>query len=303
MTRKVLVFGSTGQVARELARAEWPAGIAPTFLGRMEADFTKPVALSEAVRRHRPDAVIIAAAYTNVDAAESDEATAMHVNAVAPGTIARAAAALSIPVVHISTDYVFDGRKDGFYEEGDAVNPLNAYGRTKLAGEIEVCAGNPRHLILRTSWMYSAHGTNFLRSMLRLASENETVTVVADQRGCPTAAADLASAIAQIAPRLFDADTPWGTYHLAGGSETTWHGFAEAIFAEFAIRGLRRPINKAASTAELARPAPRPANSRLLSAAFLRAFGIRLPGSEVALPPVLEEALAAARQTEGRVRA
>jgi dTDP-4-dehydrorhamnose reductase len=247
--------------------------------------------------------VIVAAAYTNVDGAEGDEATAMTVNAVAPGAIARAAAALSIPVVHISTDYVFDGEKSGLYDERDAVNPINAYGRTKLAGEIGVRAANPRHLILRTSWVYSAHGTNFLKSMLRLATQNADVKVVADQRGCPTAAGDLASAIARTAPRLFDADMPWGTYHLAGGSETTWHGFAEAIFAELNARGLRRPVNRAISTAEFVRPARRPANSRLSSAAFEREFGMRLPGYEAAVPLVLDEALAKVPQDGGGVHA
>ncbi|MGH6926249.1 MAG: dTDP-4-dehydrorhamnose reductase [Propylenella sp.] len=303
MTRRLLVFGSTGQVGRELARAAWPAGMAATFLDRRAADFARPEALSGIVSRQKPDAIIIAAAYTAVDAAESDEETATMVNAVAPGSIARSAAALSVPTVYISTDYVFDGEKGGRYVEQDAVNPINAYGRSKLAGEIAVRAANPRHLILRTSWLYSAHGTNFLRSMLKLAATRKEATIVADQYGCPTAAADLAQAIARIAPLLFDADTRWGTYHLAGESETTWHGFAEAIFAELAKRGLRRPINRAISTAEFPRPARRPANSRLSSAAFRRAFGIRLPGFEAAVPRVLDEALAEEAQEEGAVHA
>jgi dTDP-4-dehydrorhamnose reductase len=303
MTRRVLVFGATGQVGRELARADWPAGIAPTLLSRQDADLATPQSLERAMAEHRPDAVIIAAAYTHVDQAESDETTAMTVNAVAPGVIARAAAARSVPVVHLSTDYVFDGEKDGFYEEADPVNPINAYGRTKLAGEIEVRAANPRHLILRTSWLYSAQATNFLQTMLRLAASRETVRIVADQRGCPTAAGDLAAAIAGTAPRLFDPAPRWGTYHLAGRSETTWHGFAEAILAELAARGLSRPCNQAIATADLPRPARRPANSRLSSAAFERAFGVALPGFEAAMPPLLEEALQAAAASKDRVQA
>lgn len=292
MTRSVLVFGATGQLARELARAEWPAGIVPVYLDRSAADFTRPDLLEAVVRRHAPDAVIIAAAYTRVDDAESDEATAMTVNAVAPGAIARAAGALSIPVVHISTDYVFDGTKDRPYAEDDPVNPVNAYGRTKLAGEIAVRAANPRHLILRTSWVYSTHGTNFLRSMLRLAAEKEEVAIVADQLGCPTAAQDLAAGIAWIAPRLFATDMPWGTYHLAGGLETNWHGFAEAIFVELEKRGLKRPVNKPITTAEFPRAARRAMNSCLSSAAFARTFGFRLPGYDTAIARVLDEALA-----------
>ncbi len=298
MAHPVLVFGATGQLGRELARAKWPGDVTPAFLDRSAADFTRPQTLEKIVRDHAPDAVIVAAAYTNVDGAESDEVTAMTVNAVAPAKVANAASALGIPVVAISTDYVFDGDKTGPYVETDAVGPINAYGRTKLAGEIAVRAANPRHLILRTSWVYSAHGTNFLKSMLRLAAEEEAVTIVADQHGCPTAAHDLAAALTRIAPRLIAGDVPWGTYHLAGGTETTWHGFAEMIFAELERRGLTRPANQAITTAEFPRPARRPMNSRLSSAAFERAFGFGLPGFETAMPLVLDEALSAT--AEGR---
>jgi dTDP-4-dehydrorhamnose reductase len=289
MTHSVLVFGATGQVGRELARAAWPAGIAPTFLDRNAADFTRPETLEAIVREHAPRAVIIAAAYTDVDGAQSDEVTAMTVNAVAPAKIANAAATLDIPVVAFSTDYVFDGDKTTPYVETDPINPINAYGRTKLAGEIALRAANPRHLILRTSWVYSAHGTNFLKSMLRFAAEKEKVTIVADQHGCPTAAHDLAAAIARIAPRLISGDVPWGTYHLAGSSETTWHGFAEAIFVELEKRGQKRPVNDAITTADFPRPARRPLNSRLSSATFEKTFGFALPGYETSVPLVLGE--------------
>jgi dTDP-4-dehydrorhamnose reductase len=296
MKRRLLVFGSTGQVARELARAQWPQGFALTFLDRGAADFNEPDLLAGLVRRHKPHAVLIAAAYTNVDSAESDEATAIAVNATAPAAIARAAAELSAPILFISTDYVFDGEKHGFYDESSPVNPINAYGRSKLAGEVEVRAANPQHLILRTSWVYSAHGTNFLRKMVRLAASVEEISVVSDQRGCPTAADDLARAIARIAPRFFDNAMPWGTFHLAGGSEASWHGFAEAILRQLTKRGHRRPTSRPISTADFDQPARRPMNSRLSCDAFARQFGFRLPGFEVSMPIVLDELLAARMQ-------
>jgi dTDP-4-dehydrorhamnose reductase len=289
----VLVFGSTGQVARELARARWPDGTELTSLDRKAADLSRPDGLAPIVKRHHPDLVVIAAAYTNVEGAEDDEALATTVNADAPGAIARAAAELSAAVVHFSTDYVFDGTKDAAYAEADAVNPINAYGRAKLAGERAVRAANPRHVILRTSWIYSAFGTNFLRTMLRLAATRDEVSIVSDQIGCPTAAPDLAGAVAAITPRLLGSDAKWGTYHLAGASETSWCGFAEAIFAALAARGHKRPRVRAVPTSAYPTRARRPANSRLSSAAFARAFGVRLPGFEEAMPGVLDEALAA----------
>jgi dTDP-4-dehydrorhamnose reductase len=294
----VLVFGSTGQVAVELARVEWKSDAALTFLDRSAADFSHPKTLGPLVEAHQPDIVIIAAAYTAVDRAQSDEASAMLVNANAPAAIAAAAAALSTPVIHLSTDYVFDGGKTGCYVETDAVGPINAYGRSKLAGEIAVRNANPKHLILRTSWIYSAHGRNFLRTMLRLASTREAVTIVADQHGCPTSARDLAQAIARASPRLLAVDAPWGTYHLAGATPTTWHGLAEAIFAELAARGLRRPRNNPVTTSAYPTPARRPLNSRLCSDGFAGVFGFRLPGFETAMPAVLSEALRAPLSAE-----
>jgi dTDP-4-dehydrorhamnose reductase len=295
---RVLVFGSTGQIARELARTTWPQGTTLTLLDRAAADFADPQSLGPLVRRNRPDIVIVAAAYTNVDAAEDDEEAANLINAVAPGAIARAAAELSIPIVHLSTDYVFDGEKGAPYVETDAVNPINAYGRTKLAGEREVRAANSKHLILRSSWIYSAFERNFFRTMLRLAESRDEVSVVADQRGCPTAAHDLAAGISATLPRLVAGDVRWGTYHLAGASDTTWHGFAEAIFSALAARGFRRPANKAVATSAYPTRARRPRDSRLSSEAFAREFGVRIGGFETALPKVLQEALAAAPRRE-----
>ncbi|HEX9906307.1 MAG TPA: dTDP-4-dehydrorhamnose reductase [Propylenella sp.] len=294
MAGRVLVFGSSGQVARELAGTVWTKGTVLTFLDRNAADFSVPDRLGATVRRLEPDAVIVAAAYTAVDRAEDDEAAATIVNADAPAAIARAAAALSIPVIHFSTDYVFDGLKGSAYEETDAVGPINAYGRSKLAGEIAVRHANSRHLILRTSWLYSAEGANFLRTMLRLASRQDSVSVVADQWGCPTAAPDLARAVARILPRVIAGDAEWGTYHLAGASAASWHGFAETIFRALAERGLRRPRNRQVTTVDYPTPARRPPDSRLSSERFRLVFGPRLPGFEESVPAVLNAALARA---------
>lgn len=295
---RILVFGQTGQVAQALARAEWPEHTTLTFLDRRMADLSRTDTLGPIVRMREPDVAIVAAAYTNVDAAESEERVATVINAKAPEAIARATAELSVPVVHISTDYVFDGEKSGYYEERDPTRPLNAYGRSKLAGEVTVRAANPRHLILRTSWLYGASGKNFLRSMLKQA-ENPEVRVVADQHGCPTGAADFSGALARTLPGIVRSDGPWGTYHLAGGSETTWHGFAEAIFQRVAERSGRRPINRPIATADFPTPARRPKNSRLSSALFARTFGERLPGFEKSVPAIVDEALAAARVADG----
>ena len=288
---RVLVFGSSGQIARELRRADWQGGIELISLDRMAANLSQPASLGAIVRREKPDAVVIAAAFTAVDKAESDEAAAATVNAESPGVIASAAAGLSAPVVFFSTDYVFDGEKNGPYEEEDATAPLNAYGRTKLAGEEAVRAANPRHLILRTSWIYGEHGNNFLRTMLKLAASRERIDVVADQYGCPTAAQDIAGAAARALPRAMQDDGPWGTYHLAGRTATTWHGFAEAIFEEAVARGQNRPRLRAITTIDYKTPARRPMNSRLSCERFAEAFGVRLPGFREAIPRVLDEAL------------
>jgi dTDP-4-dehydrorhamnose reductase len=288
---RVLVFGSTGQLGRALSRAVWPKETALTFLDRAAADLSEPERLGTIVNAHAPDGVVIAAAYTKVDAAESDEAMAHAVNAAGPAAIAKATAALSVPIVYVSTDYVFDGTKHGFYDEDDAVNPVNAYGRSKAAGETSVRAANPKHLILRTSWVYSAYGANFLSAMLKPAKENREVRVVADQEGCPTAASDLADAISKALPAAMSGEGPYGTFHAAGSAGTTRHGFAEAIFAELRARGLRAPKAVPISTAEYPAPARRPPNGKLSSARLAATFGLRLRGYEEALPSVMDEAL------------
>jgi len=293
---QVLVFGATGQVARALRRVRWPGGTSFTSLDREAADFSRPWTLGPIVSERHPDAVIIAAAYTQVDKAESEESLAHTVNAVAPGEIAKATAALAIPLIHLSTDYVFDGEKLGPYVEADPVAPIGAYGRTKLSGEVAVRGANPRHLILRTSWVYDSAGANFLRTMLRLAESRDEIRVVDDQHGHPTAAEDIADAIARVLPGFHADPDRAGTYHIPGADPTTWHGFAEAIFQELARRGLRRPRNIPIKTADYPTPARRPKNSRLSGDAFADRFGFRLRGYRAAVPVIIDEALGAAPQ-------
>src|SRR5207237_6952913 len=183
----------------------------------------------DAVQRERPDIVINAAAYTAVDRAEREAEAAFAVNATGPALLAAACKAAAIPLIHISTDYVFDGSKEGPYREDDPVNPLGAYGRSKAAGDRAVRAALAEHVILRTAWVYSAHGHNFVRTMLRLASERPVLRVVADQIGSPTSAADIAAAIGTIVQQIAGGKAGWGTYHFAGAGAVTWHGFAAAI--------------------------------------------------------------------------
>ena len=270
----VVVVGAGGQLATSLA--ERAPGI-PCW-GRDTVDLARPEAAEARIADSGARLVINAAAYTAVDKAESEEDTAHRVNAEGPAALARACARTGAALVHVSTDYVFDGTKQGEWTEDDPVAPLGAYGRTKLAGERAVAAALPRHAILRTAWVYSPFGHNFVRTMLRLA-DRERLTVVADQRGKPTSAEDLAAAILAIAPRLIDApagDPGFGTFHYAGAGATTWAHFAEAIFEDALPRGLiaRAPEVAHITTAEYPTPARRPANSALDGSKFERVFGL-----------------------------
>lgn len=269
--KTVLVVGETGQLARELARAAWAPGVELTFAGRDIVDLARPETATAVVAALKPDVVVNAAAYTAVDKAESDADQAFLVNRDGPAALARAAAMVGAPMIHVSTDYVFDGTKDGAYAEDDPVAPVSVYGRSKEAGERAVREAAERHIILRTAWVYSPFGNNFVKTMLRLGAEREELRVVADQRGCPTAAADIAAAIVRLAA----ADHGWGTFHYAGAGPTTWHGFAEAIFAGAAARGARVPARVAAiGTADYPTPAVRPANSVLDCSRIDRVHGI-----------------------------
>lgn len=274
----ILLFGATGQVGGELRSLDWDFPAELTAPGRHESDLAVSGAAVDAIHAIGPDLVINASAYTAVDRAESEPAKAMAVNGEAPGEMAGACAELSIPLIHISTDFVFDGTQTGPYSEGDRVNPLGVYGRTKESGERAVRAALDRHIILRTAWVFSAHGQNFVKTMLRLGAERDELGVVDDQRGCPTSAAAIAGAVAIIAKRFAgDVNIPWGTYHFCGLGDTTWYGFAKAIFDLAAPHMPRRPYLKPIATADYPTPARRPANSVLACAKIEASFGI-VPG-------------------------
>ena len=272
---RILVVGGSGQVGRELAKLAWPAGVSAATPVRGELDLSDARQVNAAVAGEPWGAVINAAAYTAVDKAESDVETAWRVNALGPALLAAATRAAGIPLIHVSTDYVFDGEKDGFYVEADPVGPLGVYGASKLGGEAAVRTGNPRHVIVRTAWVVSAHGANFVKTMLRLAADRPSLRVVDDQRGCPTSAADLAQALATIAVRMAgSADTPLGTYHFVNAGEATWCSFAREIFSASASLGGPFAAVTPIATSEYPTPARRPRNSRLATAKIGRDFGI-----------------------------
>ena len=275
---RLLITGWQGQLAQALvARSVRVGDVEACAVGRPALDLCSLPTIERAMTEVRPTLVVNAAAYTAVDAAETDEAAAHALNADGAGLIARAAAQKGVPIVHISTDYVYDGTKAGAYVETDPTNPVNAYGRSKLAGERAVAAANPQHIILRTCWVYSATGKNFVKTMLRLAEDRPEIGVVDDQIGCPTFAPHLADAILQLARGLNKAggDGRWGVYHAAGSGETSWYGFARAIFDETGSRGGEVPRVRPLTTAQYPTPARRPANSRLDCAKLAANFGVR----------------------------
>ncbi|TCD04332.1 dTDP-4-dehydrorhamnose reductase [Erythrobacteraceae bacterium CFH 75059] len=288
--RPILVTGGTGQVGHELARLDWPEGFRPAVLSRAEADLTDAAALHRLVTGQPWAAVINAGAYTAVDAAEGDPATAWAVNALGPEALAQLCRDRAIPLVQVSTDYVFDGTKQEAWCEDDPVGPLGVYGASKLGGELAVRASGVRHAIVRTAWVVSAHGSNFLKTMLRLAGEGRELAVVADQRGSPTAAADLAAALAAMAVRLAtDGSAPSGTYHFANSGSTTWHGLAEHIFAGAAARGRPQPVLRATTTADYPTPARRPANSLLSTRKIASDYGIAPRPWQSGIDAILDE--------------
>jgi dTDP-4-dehydrorhamnose reductase len=272
---RLLLLGGSGQIGTEFQALPLPRGVEVVAPDEAALDLTDRDALDNVVAEGSWSAVINAAAYTDVDRAESDEAKALAVNGDAPARLSDATGRFGIPLVHISTDYVFDGCKGAPYVESDAPSPLNAYGRSKLAGEQGVAAGNPRHLILRTSWVYSPYRRNFVRTILRLASERDRLTIVADQRGCPTAAQDVANACLSLALRCASSpdSSPYGLYHFAGGGEATWHEFAKAIVE---LARLPDPIEIVPiGTDDYPTPAKRPLDSRLDCGALDRDFRIK----------------------------
>jgi dTDP-4-dehydrorhamnose reductase len=258
----VLVLGSSGQLATHL-RALLPDA---KFCGRGVLDLGEPTRVTAAVEAMRPSAIVNAAGYTAVDKAESEPALAWRINAESVAAAALAATALDVPFVHVSTDYVFDGQKASGYVENDAPHPLSVYGATKLAGELAVRALCNKHWILRVSWVFSEHGANFLKTMLRLAATRDELRVVADQRGRPTYAGDIAGLIVDLIGRAdSEARLPFGTYHAVGGPAVSWHRFAEMIVEQAFARGMIAKLVpvRAITTAEYPTPARRPANSVL----------------------------------------
>lgn len=274
MSVRILQFGTTGQLGRELLRQAPAHDVELTALSRAEADFADPAACAAKVREAKPELVVIAAAYTAVDLAETERELAFRVNAETPGAIAAACAEVGAAVVEVSTDYVFPGDKGRPYVEADAVGPTSAYGASKLAGEQAVLAACPRALVLRTSWVVSAHGKNFVKTMLRLGANGQPLRVVDDQQGRPTAAADLADFVLTQAGRLAAApagDPMFGVHHFASAGEITWRGFAEAILGE--AMGAAAPPVHPITTAEFPTPARRPAYSVLDTSRLERVFG------------------------------
>jgi dTDP-4-dehydrorhamnose reductase len=279
---RILVTGRSGQLAVALAeRATERPEMELIFLGRPEFDMEQTASIVEHIESWRPDLVINAAAYTAVDLAETEPGSAFAINRDGAAAAARAADRLGVPFVHISTDYVFDGRKAQPYVEVDETYPLNVYGRSKLEGERAVLEAHSKAVILRTSWIFSPFGSNFLKTMLKVGAERPVLRVVGDQVGNPTSALDLAKAILDISPAL--RGEPGGLYHLTGEGSTSWHGFADFIFQESARRGGPAPALEAISSADYKTAAVRPANSRLASTAFANRFGVKLrPWTEAA---------------------
>jgi dTDP-4-dehydrorhamnose reductase len=290
---RILLTGANGQVGWELSNRGRQRGLEILALDRSALNIKDPSSVEKEVSQPGVFLVVNAAAYTAVDQAELEPELAFSVNRDGPAYLASACAKAGIPLIHISTDFVFDGEKRGPYHETDQVSPLNVYGKSKAAGEIAVRERLQEHIILRTAWVYGVHGNNFVKTMLRLGREREVVHVVDDQYGCPTYAADLAETILKIAAQfLDDGQVQWGTYHYCGKGVTSWYGFAEAIFsvaAEYVALRVRQvePI----STAQYPTAARRPANSVLDCSLVERSFGIVPKPWDESLARMLEQVL------------
>lgn len=293
----LLITGADGQVGWELARRAKAAGLDAVALGRAGLDIADRAAVMRVVAETEPRVVVNAAAYTGVDQAEREADLAYAVNRDGPGLLGAACAGTGALMVHISTDYVFDGTKPGAYQEDDATAPLGVYGTSKLAGEAAVRTSGARHVILRTSWVYGIHGRNFVKTMLRLAAERERLGVVDDQRGCPTFAGDLAGAVLALAKRELAgglAPGGLGTFHCAGQGATTWCGFAREIFRRAGSSLPRVPVVDAIATADYPTPARRPANSVLDCGRLAAIHGLALRPWPDALAEMLGTVLAGA---------
>jgi dTDP-4-dehydrorhamnose reductase len=291
MPIRVLVIGRQGQVARALAELTPACGVQVIPMGRPQFDLTSPEMVESTLSAAGPDIVINSAAYTAVDQAEREPEQAKAVNETGAAAVAAAAHALAVPLIHLSTDYVFDGGKATPYQEEDSVAPTSVYGASKLAGERAVATATSNHVILRTAWVYAPYGKNFVRTMIALGQTRDEVRVVADQWGCPTYAPDIATAIVAIARNLLsNPDNPElrGLFNLAGTGETSWVDFALAIFAILRAKGMRAPVVMPITTADYPTAARRPANSRLDCGKLARLHGIRLPAWQDSLRTCLE---------------
>ena len=293
MSGKILVTGGAGQLASALGRLR-PEQV--VVVGRPDFDFDRPDSIAAMVAAHMPALVINGAAWTAVDAAETEVEAAGRANHTGPALLALACRDVGARLIHVSTDYVFDGNKGAPYVETDAPCPTGTYGATKLAGEVAVLAALPQAVILRTAWVYARQGKNFVLTMLNAARKAPRLRVVGDQIGCPTNADDLAAASLAVADRLLatspggpEASSLGGIYHATGQGETSWHGFAEAIFASAARHGWPSPPVDAIATADWPTPARRPPDSRLDGSKLARVFGVRLPPWQ----PSLDDAVAA----------
>ena len=290
--RAILLTGGGGQVGTEFQRLA-PEGFEIVAPGRDRLDIADPDSIAAFVASRPWACVINSGAYTAVDKAQSDPVTAWRVNALGPVAFAWATAEAGVPLIQLSTDYVFDGSKSSPYVEDDPVGPVSVYGASKEAGEQAVRTGNPRHVILRTAWVVSPHGSNFIKTMLRLAETRDHLTVVDDQHGCPTSAGDIARALAVIATRLADdAEAPVGTYHFVNSGEATWCGFAREIFRLAEAGGRTVPAVEGIPTSGYPTPARRPANSRLDTAKLTRDFGVEPRAWRTAVSEVVETLLA-----------
>ena len=277
---RIAVTGRNGQVVQSLVERATAANIDVQTVARPEADLARPETVEGALIDLRPDAIVNAAAYTAVDLAESEPSLAYWINGAGAEAAARAAAKLNVPIVQLSTDYVFDGSLDCSYREDDPTKPLGVYGDSKLRGERAVSAASDNHVILRTAWVYSPFGKNFVRTMLALADKREQLLVVSDQRGTPTNALDIADGIIAIIRNLLDrpsAQELRGIFHMTGGGDTNWAEFATAIFAASAAAGGPSARVVPITTAEYPTPARRPANSRLDNGRLANIHGVRLP--------------------------
>ena len=286
---KILISGKTGQVAIELQKHLTGLGEL-IVLGRDQLDLSQPENIRARVRAHKPDLIINAAAHTAVDQAENEPGLAFAINATSPGVLAEEAAALGIPLIHDSTDYVFDGSKPAPYTEDDAPNPLGVYGKSKLAGEQAIAATGARHLILRTSWVYSTHGKNFLLTMQRLLQERPELRVVADQIGAPTWAGTIARSTRALIERWQAGEAgAWGTYHLTAQGETSWFGFTQAIAEHLSAQGKSCATLEPIPASAYPTPAARPQNSRLDCSRLAREWNVTQPDWQTALRDCLAE--------------